>query len=176
MTSRRVLNGDGTEPRFEEFPERASEIRALLEETRHAMARLLADVPKAPRRLRLQAGEVAVEVEWDGAPSETAAGGPSPAPVSGQAAGGAADGTAGQAFLTAPTVGVFYRSPQPGAPPFASVGDHVRPGQQVGIVEAMKLMIPVEADKEGTVTEVLAEDGEAVEYGARLFALAPEGG
>jgi acetyl-CoA carboxylase biotin carboxyl carrier protein len=74
--------------------------------------------------------------------------------------------------LTAPTVGVFYRSAEPGKAPFVDTGDLVAPGQQVGIVEAMKLMIPVEADRGGRVAEVLCADATAVEFGAPLFALA----
>ncbi|MEU1545314.1 biotin/lipoyl-containing protein [Nocardia sp. NPDC005745] len=73
--------------------------------------------------------------------------------------------------LTAETVGVFYRAPEPGAAPFVAEGDPVRAGQQIGIVEAMKLMIPVTATREGRVVEFLVEDGEAVEHGAPLLVL-----
>ncbi|WP_330181269.1 hypothetical protein OHB26_33580 [Nocardia sp. NBC_01503] len=71
--------------------------------------------------------------------------------------------------LTAETVGVFYRSSEPGAAPFVAEGDPVRAGQQVGIVEAMKLMIPIQAGKEGVVAEFLVADGEAVEHGQPLI-------
>ena len=110
------------------------------------------------------------------------------AAASGTAGTAAASGTAGiaagngaaaeepHAFVTAQMVGVFYRSREPGARPFVETGDLVSTGQQVGIIEAMKLMIPVEADASGRVVEVLVEDGTAVEYGDRLFALAPAGG
>jgi Biotin carboxyl carrier protein len=73
-------------------------------------------------------------------------------------------------------VGVFHRSPEPGAPPFVDVGDTVVPGQQVAIVEAMKLMIPVKADTDGVVEQVLKESGEHVQYGERLFAVVPPDG
>ncbi|MBH0776520.1 acetyl-CoA carboxylase biotin carboxyl carrier protein [Nocardia bovistercoris] len=73
--------------------------------------------------------------------------------------------------VTAETVGVFYRLPEPGAAPFVTEGDPVRTGQQVGIVEAMKLMIPVTASAAGRVLEFLVENGEAVEYGAPLLRL-----
>lgn len=73
--------------------------------------------------------------------------------------------------LVAETVGVFYRSPEPGADPFVTEGDPVRVGQQVGIVEAMKLMIPVVATREGRVAGFLVDNGEAVEYGAALMVL-----
>ncbi|TMR02608.1 acetyl-CoA carboxylase biotin carboxyl carrier protein subunit, partial [Actinomadura soli] len=74
--------------------------------------------------------------------------------------------------LTSPAVGVFYHAKEPGAEPFVSVGDAVSPGQQIGIVEAMKLMIPVEADRAGTIAAVVKDDGAPVEYGEPLFALA----
>jgi acetyl-CoA carboxylase biotin carboxyl carrier protein len=74
--------------------------------------------------------------------------------------------------VIAPSVGTFYRAPEPGGAPFVVVGDVVRPGQKIGIVEAMKLMMPVEADRAGRVSEVL-DDGVAVEYGAPLVTLVP---
>jgi len=78
-------------------------------------------------------------------------------------------------YVCAPSVGTFYRSPEPGAAPFTAEGATVTAGQQVAIVEAMKLMLPVEADRPGRVVEVLIEDGQAVEYGERLLALTPVG-
>ncbi|MCU1648803.1 MAG: acetyl-CoA carboxylase biotin carboxyl carrier protein subunit [Nocardia sp.] len=82
--------------------------------------------------------------------------------------GGSASQTATFA-LTAETVGVFYRSPEPGAAPFITEGDPVRAGQQVAIVEAMKLMIPITAAREGVVAEFLVEDGAAIEHGQPLI-------
>jgi len=73
--------------------------------------------------------------------------------------------------VVAPLVGTFYRAAQPGGKPFVKVGDHVEPGQQVAIVEAMKLMNPVEADRPGCVAEFLLPDGTAVEYGQALIAI-----
>ena len=74
--------------------------------------------------------------------------------------------------LAAQAVGVFYRSPEPGADPFVREGDVVTTGQQIAIIEAMKLMLPVEAERAGRIVEVLKGDGESVEYGEPLFALA----
>lgn len=74
-------------------------------------------------------------------------------------------------YISAPLVGTFYRAAQPGGKPFVKVGDHVEPGQQVAIVEAMKLMNPVEADRPGCVAEFLLPDGTAVEYGQALIAI-----
>jgi acetyl-CoA carboxylase biotin carboxyl carrier protein len=75
-------------------------------------------------------------------------------------------------FVSSPFVGTFYRSPSPESDPFIQVGDVVRKGQVVCIVEAMKLMNEIEAEAEGKVLEVLVENGEHVEYGQHLFRLA----
>jgi acetyl-CoA carboxylase biotin carboxyl carrier protein len=66
--------------------------------------------------------------------------------------------------VKAPLVGVFYRAPSPGEKPFVEVGDTVEQGQQVGIVEAMKVMNEVASDYRGVVVEILVESGEAVQY------------
>lgn len=74
-------------------------------------------------------------------------------------------------IFRSPMVGTFYRSPKPGAPPFAREGDDVTPDKVVCIIEAMKVMNEVKADFEGRVVEVLAKDGQAVEFGTPLFAI-----
>ena len=74
----------------------------------------------------------------------------------------------GQA-VTAPMVGTFYRSPSPTSKPFVEVGQQVKEGDVLCIVEAMKMMNPIESDKSGTVAAVMAEDGEPVEFGQTLF-------
>jgi acetyl-CoA carboxylase biotin carboxyl carrier protein len=71
--------------------------------------------------------------------------------------------------VTSPFVGTFYRSPSPDAPMFAEVGSVVRSGQTLCIVEAMKLMNEIEADCSGTVIEIFAQNGKAVEFGQKLF-------
>jgi acetyl-CoA carboxylase biotin carboxyl carrier protein len=75
-------------------------------------------------------------------------------------------------FITSPFVGTFYRAPSPDAPSFVEVGDTVRKGQVVCIVEAMKLMNEIEAEADGKVAEILARNGEHVEYGQSLIRLA----
>jgi acetyl-CoA carboxylase biotin carboxyl carrier protein len=77
--------------------------------------------------------------------------------------------------LCAGTVGTFYRAPEPGAAPFVAEGDTVRAGQQVAIIEAMKLMIPVEAEQAGVVVEFLVADRAPVEYGQPLIRLREAG-
>ncbi len=68
-----------------------------------------------------------------------------------------------------PMVGTFYRSASPGAKAFVEVGDAVKEGQTLCIIEAMKILNEIEADKTGTVRKILAENGQAVEYGQPLF-------
>lgn len=74
--------------------------------------------------------------------------------------------------IKSPMVGTFYRAPSPGAAAFVNVGDTVRQGQVLCIIEAMKLLNEIEADKAGVVKEALAENGQAVEYGQPLFVIA----
>ena len=71
--------------------------------------------------------------------------------------------------VTSPFVGTFYRSPSPEAPSFVEVGSVVRPGQTLCIIEAMKLMNEIESERAGTVVEVYAQNGKAVEFGQKLF-------
>ncbi|KDA42160.1 MULTISPECIES: acetyl-CoA carboxylase biotin carboxyl carrier protein subunit [unclassified Frankia] len=85
-----------------------------------------------------------------------------------------AGGDAGLSYVTAPSVGVFYYAPEPGARPFVRVGDTVKAGQQVAILEVMKLMIPIEADTAGRIVEVCQPDATSVEYGERLIAIDPD--
>ena len=75
-------------------------------------------------------------------------------------------------FITSPFVGTFYRAPSPEASPFVEVGDSVRKGQVVCIVEAMKLMNEIEAESDGKIVEVMAKNGEHVEYGQPLLRVA----
>ena len=75
-------------------------------------------------------------------------------------------------FVTSPFVGTFYRSPSPEAASFVEVGQDVRKGQVVCIIEAMKLMNEIESEVDGKVAEVLVKNGEHVEYGQKLFRVA----
>jgi acetyl-CoA carboxylase biotin carboxyl carrier protein len=71
--------------------------------------------------------------------------------------------------VKSPMVGTFYRSASPGSKPFIEIGTTVKEGEPVCIVEAMKIMNEIEADMAGTVTKILVENGQAVEYGQPLF-------
>lgn len=79
------------------------------------------------------------------------------------------------AVIKSPIVGTFYRSPDPDARPFVEVGDVIRKGQVLCIIEAMKLMNEIESDVPGELVEVYAENGKPVEYGEPLFGIRPSG-
>lgn len=129
------------------------------------VVRLANELPGTPQRMRVEAAGTAVEVDWDTSADPAA----EPEAVTPQ------DTEPAGPRITAPLVGTFYRSPGPGEAPFVEVGDVVAEGQQVGIVEAMKLMNPVEATRSGTVAELLVEDGEMVEFSQPLILLARDG-
>jgi acetyl-CoA carboxylase biotin carboxyl carrier protein len=101
-----------------------------------------------------------------------------PAPIAAPASEGAPVLTAASedvdlAIVKSPIVGTFYRAGEPGAKPFAEVGQTVRKGQVLCIIEAMKLMNEINADCDGDVVKVYVENGHAVQYGERLFAIKP---
>ncbi|MDX3904926.1 MAG: acetyl-CoA carboxylase biotin carboxyl carrier protein [Pigmentiphaga sp.] len=73
--------------------------------------------------------------------------------------------------VKSPMVGTFYRAPNPGAPAFVDVGQTVKEGDPLCIIEAMKLLNEIEADKAGTIKEILVENGQPVEYGQPLFVI-----
>lgn len=73
--------------------------------------------------------------------------------------------------VKSPMVGTFYRASSPGAKPFAEVGQTIKEGETICIVEAMKILNEIEADKSGTITQILVENGQAVEYGQPLFVI-----
>jgi acetyl-CoA carboxylase biotin carboxyl carrier protein len=73
--------------------------------------------------------------------------------------------------VKSPMVGTFYRSASPGAKPFIEVGSQVKEGETICIIEAMKILNEIEADKAGTVTQILCQNGQAVEYGQALVVI-----
>jgi len=157
-------------------PADPGQIGEVLEQVRGEAIRLLEDVPQ-PRALRVRAGGVSVDVEWPtaGQPAHPVApASAEPVEPAAPAENAEPDAESSGTYVTAPAVGVFYRAPEPGADPFVAEGDTVSAGQQVAIVEAMKLMIPVEAEQPGRIGTVLKDNGDPVEYGERLFALEPE--
>lgn len=99
------------------------------------------------------------------APAPAAAAAPAPAPEPAAASGA-------ENALRSPMVGTFYRSPSPDASPFVEVGQSVRAGDVLCIVEAMKMMNQIEADRAGTVTAIHVENGEPVEFDQPLITIA----
>ena len=95
------------------------------------------------------------------APAAAAPAGGAPAPID----------SVDLAIIKSPIVGTFYRAPEPGAPNFVEVGDQVRKGQVLCIIEAMKLMNEIECDSDGEISAVYVENGRPVQFGERLFAV-----
>lgn len=105
------------------------------------------------------------------------------APLPGPAAGGdhgvtraaetGAESRGNAHFVTSPIVGTFYRAPSPSSPPFVDIGEPVKKGQTLCIVEAMKLMNEIECDVDGVIREIFVENGKPVEFGQRLFSVVP---
>ena len=86
----------------------------------------------------------------------------------------AAEAEAGLTVVKSPIVGTFYRTPDPNKPPFVNVGDRIRVGQVLCIIEAMKLMNEIEAEVAGEVVKVHRETGQPVQYGEPLFTIRPD--
>jgi acetyl-CoA carboxylase biotin carboxyl carrier protein len=104
------------------------------------------------------------------APAAVAAAAPAPA-AAGERADTEIEVDTELAVVKSPIVGTFYRSPEPNAPAFVSVGDAVRKGQTLCIIEAMKMMNNIDSEYEGTVVKVYVENGQPVQFGERLFAI-----
>ena len=102
---------------------------------------------------------------------------PPPAPAAGAAPAAAADDSSDDSSaisghtVNAPMVGTFYSAPSPGAPDFVKVGDHVKEGDTICIIEAMKILNQIEADKSGTVKAVLVDNAQPVEFGQPLVVI-----
>jgi acetyl-CoA carboxylase biotin carboxyl carrier protein len=159
---------------FETGPDRPvgrnpEDVERTLVAAQRSAAYLLATTSPPPSVVRVWAADVRIELVWHDTPHDrTAPAEPQPVrdtPPVGQ--------ERNLKYVTSSMVGVFYRAPQPGTAPFVKEGDDVVTGQQVGIIEAMKLMVPVESDRSGRIVEVLKADGEPVEYGDWLFAVEP---
>jgi len=131
------------------------------------------EITEGEERVRIARGGAVTVAQAQAAPASAPA---APAPASAPAAAAApapaapeppaaGDGHA----MKSPMVGTFYRAPSPDAKPFVEVGQVVKEGQTMCVIEAMKLMNEIEADASGTVKAVLVENGQPVEYGQALF-------
>jgi acetyl-CoA carboxylase biotin carboxyl carrier protein len=112
-------------------------------------------------------GHMLPQVLTQMAPAPPAAIAPPPAAAPAEVA--AAKVKPNEHLITAPMVGTFYGSPSPGAKPFVEIGDEIKLGQVLCIIEAMKMMNQIEADRAGRVTSIMARNGDPVEFGQPLF-------
>ena len=126
------------------------------------------EITEAEGKVRIVKSGGTPMVMHQAAPAMMAA--PAAMPLAGAPAASAepAAAPAGHA-VKSPMVGTFYRSASPGAKSFVEVGSQVREGETICIIEAMKILNEIEADKSGTITRILCENGQAVEYGQPLF-------
>jgi len=153
-------------------PEPASQLRRIAEQTRA----LVGEITGPLRRIQVRHGDTVIEIEWHDRTTPVAAAPPSLAdrPAVGPTAPPADQATPAAGHrIGSPIVGTFYRAAEPGGTPFVDVGDSIEPGQVIGIVEAMKLMNEITTDRPGVVVEILAGDGEPVEFDQPLITVAP---
>jgi len=125
------------------------------------------EITETEGKVRIVKGGVAAPVQYVQSVAAPAA------PVAGPASAAepvAAVAAAGH-VVKSPMVGTFYRSSSPGAAAFVEIGSQVKEGDTVCIIEAMKILNEIEADKSGTITQILGDNGQAVEYGQPLFVI-----
>jgi len=155
-----------------EAAERVELIRELRRETHEFIGRLSGDV----QRVHLTAGDCAITVEW--APPQAPVAQVVAAPVAVRPAAAVpvveeGEPDLGRHPVRTPLVGAFYRRPAPDQDPFVEVGDTVEAGQTLCIVEAMKLMNEIKADRAGKIVTILPADGDMVEFDEVLVELLP---
>ena len=127
--------------------------------------------------IEIKEGEEAVRISRSSsvmttvvAPATAPAAAPAPSPVAADEEKLAPQTTSGH-VVSSPMVGTFYRSPSPSSPPFVEIGTHVKAGDVVCIIEAMKMMNQIEAEKAGIIEAILVNDGEPVEFDQALVTI-----
>ena len=145
-------------PKFSVDPELIRQLADILNQT--GLGEI--EFAEGERRIRVARPAVA-PVAQAFMPMAPAAAAPAPA---------AAEGETPANAITAPMVGTVYVAPEPGAPPFVRVGDQVKDGQTLLIIEAMKVMNQIRSPRAGTVTQIFVRDGAPVEYGEPLLVVA----
>jgi acetyl-CoA carboxylase biotin carboxyl carrier protein len=147
-------------------------VETILKAFRIALVGVLEAVPVIPARVRLSLNGAELDVSWHDRSIPTI---PTvPVDESAQSATSQPDASAdGIHVVRSPLVGTFYRGSEPGSTPFVEVGDVVTCGQQLAIIEAMKLMNAIEADCDGRVVEVPVPDGSPVEFDQSLVLIKP---
>jgi acetyl-CoA carboxylase biotin carboxyl carrier protein len=126
------------------------------------------EITEAEGKVRIVKGGPAMVQTMPAPAAMPMAAAPALAPAAGAAPAAAPEAPKGHT-VKSPMVGTFYRAASPGAKSFVEVGSQVKEGETICIIEAMKILNEIEADKGGTVTQILCENGQAVEYGQPLF-------
>jgi len=129
------------------------------------------EITEAEGKVRIVKGGGAVVPQFIPAPVLAPAAA-APAPAAAAPAAAAAPEVPAGHIVKSPMVGTLYHAASPGAKAFVEVGSQVKQGDTICIIEAMKILNEIEADKSGTITQILAENGQAVEYGQPLFVIA----
>ena len=129
------------------------------------------EITEAEGKVRIVKGGGAM-MQGYALPAPMAAPATMPAPVAAAAPAPVAAVPVAEHVVKSPMVGTFYRSASPGASAFVEIGSSIKAGETICIIEAMKILNEIEADKTGTVTRILCENGEAVEYGQAMFEIA----
>jgi len=148
--------------------ERLKQLLALMDEG--SLTEIEYETEEARIRMSRQQDVPAMVMPPMAAPAAAAAA-PAPAPAAAPAPEAAED--EGLTVFSAPMVGTFYRSPNPEAGPYVSVGDSVGPDTVLCILEAMKVMNEIKAEQSGEIVAILVENGEPVEYGQPLYKIRP---
>ena len=128
------------------------------------------EITEAEGKVRIVKSGTTVVHQYAGAPAAAAASAPA-APVAVPVAELPAPAQPTGHTVKSPMVGTFYRASSPGAKAFVEVGSVVKEGETICIIEAMKILNEIEADKSGTISRILGENGQAVEYGQPLFVI-----
>lgn len=128
------------------------------------------EITEAEGKVRIVKGSGAAIQQAAAALAPAMVAAPAPATPAGAATPAPSDVPSGH-FVKSPMVGTFYRSSSPGAKPYVELGSQIKEGETICIVEAMKILNEIEADKSGTVARILSENGQAVEYGQPLFVI-----
>ena len=129
------------------------------------------EITEAEGKVRIVKSGGTVVQQYVAAPMPAAAAAPVAAPVAELPAPAAAVPVQTGHTVKSPMVGTFYRASSPGAKSFVEVGSVVKEGETICIIEAMKILNEIEADKSGTISRILGENGQAVEYGQPLFVI-----
>jgi acetyl-CoA carboxylase biotin carboxyl carrier protein len=145
-----------------------------------AVERILGALTDRPHRMRVRTADFVIDLDWQAQQEMAVAVGPVAEPAVGERTELADTRTRAELdtpahhHVLAPSVGTFYCAAEPDAAPFVTAGQRVVPGQQIAIVEIMKLMLAIESDVAGTVVELLKSDGEPVEFGEPVLVIAPD--